>query len=329
MAAASRRRRGDLEVRVANPLISLIPPTLVRRFARPYVAGDSLPKGVDAAARLWAERRIQATLDLLAEDISDIGVAQANEETYIQLIDAIADDARFDAERRPSISVKPSSYTLKPLDKYPGGDAPGSREAIERICRHAHERGVNVTVDMESAAWTDFTLELLGDLHREGLQNVGAALQTRLNRTFADIERLPPGCRVRLVIGIYEEPAAIAIDDKIEMKERMLEMARLLLLRGHYVEFAGHDRLYVRHFVDEVAPACGATPEDFEIQMLYGVPRDPMLDDLVARGITCRLYLPFAHGWAMAIAYLRRRLEEYPAMMLLTLADLLHRTKIG
>ena len=30
-----------------------------------------------------------------------------------------------------------------------------------------------------------------------------------------------------------------------------------------------------------------------------------------------RLYVPFAIGWDMAIQYLRRRLDEYPAMMFL------------
>ena len=30
-----------------NPLIRLIPPPLVRFFARPYVAGDSLEKAMD------------------------------------------------------------------------------------------------------------------------------------------------------------------------------------------------------------------------------------------------------------------------------------------
>ena len=38
-------------------------------------------------------------------------------------------------------------------------------------------------------------------------------------------------------------------------------------------------------------------------------------------GVTVRLYVPFALGWDEAIAYLRRRLDEYPAMMFMVARD--------
>jgi proline dehydrogenase len=150
-------------------------------------------------------------------------------------------------------------------------------------------------------------------------------LQSRLHRTEADLDRLPPRIRTRLVIGIYQEPAAIALTDKKEMKERMLALAETLLRRGHYVELATHDEAYVRRFLDEVVPRCGGGAQQCEIQMLFGVPRARLLDDVVRLGVPARLYVPFAIGWDMAIAYLRRRLDEYPAMMLLVLRNWLRR----
>ena len=36
-----------------NLLIRLIPPRLVRFFARPYVAGDSLERAMEVAKKLW------------------------------------------------------------------------------------------------------------------------------------------------------------------------------------------------------------------------------------------------------------------------------------
>jgi proline dehydrogenase len=240
------------------------------------------------------------------------------------MVDAAAGDPRFaSADERPTLSLKPSSYTTDPLDR--GGAAESAREAIFRIADYAAAKGVRLTVDMESRHWTDFTLDTIRDLHRAGHSHVGAVLQSRLHRTRGDLDQLPPGCRVRLVIGIYDEPAAVATTDKRVMKERLIEHAALLLERGHYVEFATHDERFIRRFVDEVVPANGAGRDRFELQMLYGVPRTKLLAAMVARGVRARLYIPFAQSWSLAVRYLRRRLDEYPAMMLLVLKNLLLR----
>ncbi|MCR9248175.1 MAG: proline dehydrogenase family protein [bacterium] len=295
-----------------NPLIRLIPAPLVRFFAKPYVAGDSLAKAMAVVDKLWRDRGLRATLDLLAEDIREPGQAQANVDTYLQMVAAVA-ASDLPADARPTLSLKPSSYTTSPLHE--DGDGAGSFEAIERIVQAAKAKGVQVSIDMEGRHWTDFTLDALERLAAAGHDHVGAVLQTRLHRTAADLERLPAGMRVRLVIGIYQEPADIALTDKPAMKERMLEYAEKLLRAGHYVEFATHDPAYVRRFVDEVVPRADVGPDRFEVQMLYGVPRERLLRDLVDRGFRARLYVPFAVGWDMAIEYLRRRLDEYPAMV--------------
>src|SRR5262249_9660429 len=120
-------------------------------------------------------------------------------------------------------------------------------------------------------------------------------------------------------------PPDVALVDKPAMKRRLLEFAEQLLRRGHYVEFATHDEGCVRRFVDEVVPRCGAGPDRFEVQMLYGVPPERLLGELRQRGVRARLYVPFALGWHMAIQYLRRRLDEYPAMMWLVSKNLIRR----
>ncbi|MFO1053644.1 MAG: proline dehydrogenase family protein [Planctomycetota bacterium] len=307
-----------------NPLIRSIPPFLVRFFARPYVAGDSLAKAMDVAAELRTKRGLLTTLDLLAENISERETVERNVATYLAMVDAAASDPRFagDADR-PTVSLKPSSYTVAPLDK--SGDAAGSAAAVRRIVEHAAQRKVRVTVDMEGRHWTDFTLDLLKDLHAAGHRHVGCVMQTRLHRTEADLDRLPAGIRVRLVIGIYNEPENIALRDKPAMKERMLAFAGKLLARGHFVEFATHDEAIVRRFLEQVVPAAGVGTDRFEVQMLYGVPRDKLLGEVAARGVRARLYVPFALGWPMAIAYLRRRLDEYPRMMLLVARNMLRK----
>lgn len=305
-----------------NPLIRCIPAFLVRFFASPYVAGDSLEKAIAVVGKLHAERGLLSTLDLLAEDIRTPEQAQQNLGTYLRMVDAVA-RCGLPAAALPTVSMKPSSYTTSPLQD--GGDAEGSREAMFAIARRAEEKGVAVTVDMESRHWTDFTLETLQQMHAEGMRHVGAVLQTRLHRTEADLEALPPGMRVRLVIGIYREPAEVALTDKAAMKERMLQFAGQLLKAGHFVEFATHDDVCVRRFLGEIVPAAGVGPDRFEVQMLYGVPRDRFLAELRQKGIRARLYVPFALSWEMAIQYLRRRLDEYPAMALLVSKNLVSR----
>ena len=305
-----------------NPLIRCIPAFLVRFFASPYVAGDSLEKAIAVVGKLRAERGLLSTLDLLAEDIRTPEQAQQNLGTYLRMVDALA-RCGLPAAELPTVSMKPSSYTTRPLQD--GGDAQGSREAMLAIARRAEEKGVAVTVDMESRHWTDFTLATLRQMHAEGMRHIGAVLQTRLHRTEQDLDALPPGMRVRLVIGIYREPADVALTDKAAMKERMLQFAGQLLQAGHFVEFATHDEACVRRFLGEVVPAAGVGPDRFEVQMLYGVPRDRFLADLRQKGIRARLYVPFALSWEMAIQYLRRRLDEYPAMALLVSKNLIFR----
>jgi proline dehydrogenase len=305
-----------------NPLIRCIPAFLVRFFASPYVAGDSLEKALAVVARLHAERGLLATLDLLAEDIRTPDQAQQNLDTYLRMVEAAA-ACPLPPAARPTLSLKPSSYTTSPLQH--GGDAAGSREAILRIAERARERSVGLSIDMESRHWTDFTLATLRELHEQGMRHVGGVLQTRLHRTEKDLDTLPEGMRVRLVIGIYREPADVALTEKPAMKDRMLAFAGKLLERGHYVEFATHDDAYVRRFVEDVVPKSGAGTDRFEVQMLYGVPRERFLADLRRQGITARLYVPFALGWDMAIQYLRRRLDEYPAMVWLVTKNMFQR----
>lgn len=306
-----------------NPLIRLIPAPLVRFFAKPYVAGDSLAKALEACATLWHRDGVLSTLDLLAEDIETQAAADRNIETYLEMVREVAADDRYASEAdRPTLSLKPSSYTTDPLDGE-SGRATGAAQAIERICEAARERGVRVTIDMESRHWTDFTLDLLRDLHAKGHDHVGAVIQSRLHRTEADLDRLPPGCRVRVVIGIYQEPAAVALTDKEAMKERMWAFSNTLLDRGHFVEFGSHDEKWVRRFTEGALERFGA--DRFEIQMLYGVPRAALVEELQQRGVRVRQYVPFALSWDMAIAYLRRRLQEFPTMMFLVAKNWLRR----
>jgi proline dehydrogenase len=299
-------------------LARIVPAPMVRWFARPYVAGDSLDAGLDAAARLWRERGVLVTLDVLGEEVKEKARADANARLYASVIDALSRDARFsDRPTRPSVSLKPSAFTAGGMEE--------ARGPITELARHARDRDVALTIDMEDRRYTDFTIGLAVGLFEAG-HDVGTVLQTRMNRTERDLARIPPGMRLRLVIGIYPEPSDVAIADKAAMKERMVSFARRLLERKVFVEFATHDAPAVERFVREVAPL---DPDRCEVQMLLGVPRTE-LQEGVRKGafgpaLPVRLYVPFADGWDDATAYLRRRMAESPSMAWLVLRNLFGR----
>jgi proline dehydrogenase len=297
-------------------LAKLVPGPLVRWFARPYVAGGSMEAGLAVAHDRLSRFGALTTLDLLGEEVREPFAVIRNVAAYETLVDTLDEDPRFaDVATRPSVSLKPSAFTV---------DAPEAALAhIEALARRATQRQVALTIDMEDRDWTDLTIDWSTGLFAQGL-DVGTVLQTRLHRTEADLARIPPGMRVRLVIGIYPEPPEVALTDKTEMKERMVDYAGALLDAGACVEFATHDEQFLERFLREVAPRA---PERCEIQMLLGVPRRPFARRLLAGefGIVVpfRLYSPFALSWDDATAYLRRRMEESQGMVWLVLRNLL------
>jgi proline dehydrogenase len=310
-------------------LLDLTPAPLVRLFARPYVAGDSLEKGLHVARRLLNDAGLVTTLDLLAEEVRDDARIRANRATYLEMVHSVAADPAFRVPRdRPTVSVKLSSFTTAPCDR--GGDAHGVQEAIEEVAAEARRVGVPLTIDMEDHHWTDLTLKTAIELFRRGF-DVGTVLQTRLHRTAQDLERIPEGMRIRMVIGIYLEPAEIALTEKPKMKQRLLEQSARLLDRGVYVELATHDEAVVRQFFDTVVRPRALGGERYELQMLYGVPRASLLRSVVAGELSpaerapppVRLYVPFATAWDQATAYCKRRLRNNPHMIGYVLLNLL------
>jgi len=301
---------------MAVPRLSrLVPGPLVRWFARPYVAGGSLEAGLAVAHDRLSRFGVLTTLDLLGEAVTRPFQVVENVASTEAIFDALASDPRFaDPATRPSVSLKPSAFTPGPPER--------ARQPIEDLAGRARERGVALTLDMEDRRWTDLTLACATDLFRRG-HDVGTALQTRLERTRRDVEALPEGMRLRLVIGIYPEPEPHAVQDKPTMKERMLAYAARLLERGCRVEFATHDLPCLTRFLDEVAPAA---PGRCEVQMLLGVPRHDFTRRLLAGDLgprlPFRLYVPFARSPGDTTAYLRRRMDESPSMVWLVLRNL-------
>jgi proline dehydrogenase len=219
---------------------------------------------------------------------------------YFRMVDALAGRAHA------SISLKPTQLGIHESEAY-------CLENIRKVIAYAAARRLHVTVDMEDRHFTDVTLRLFKKL-RDEFDNVGTVLQTRLFRTPDDIASLhAKPCRVRICIGIYTEPREAAYQDKPTMKVRLFEQVQQLLDKGHYPEIATHDEPLI-HRCLEYLDKRGCAKNAYEFQMLLGVPRQEIQDQIVRDGRVMRLYVPFAEEWRYAIAYCKRRMAANPMM---------------
>ena len=105
------------------------------------------------------------------------------------------------------------------------------------------------------------------------------------------------------------------------MKARLFDYVQLLLDHGHYPEIATHDEPLIHRCI-EYLDQRGISKDAYEFQMLLGVPRTEMQQEIVKRGQVIRLYVPFAEDWKYAVHYLKRRLAHSPSMALMVMKNL-------
>src|SRR4029077_14289862 len=126
--------------------------------------------------------------------------------------------------------------------------------------------------------------------------NVGIVLQSRLLRTPTDIARLAAGqLWVRMVKGIYLEPAEIAHTQPAPIRAAYVECSRRLLARGARVSFATHDEVLAQELV-ALCRTLSVPRERYEFQVLLGV-REALWESWRAAGERVRVYVPFGPEW--------------------------------
>ena len=322
-------------------IIDTIPIKVVLSLASPYLAGETPEEAIAMAHQLYEKEHYTSTLDILGEDMHSAADCDASVEAYKKLAAAISKRRlpQGREQERMTISLKPSMFSIRAPQGSTHREDPELQRAVERIravTAYAKELGINVTLEAEDQRWTDFQLDTYVGLIEEGFTNLGTVLQSRLFRTADDLLRFDGRMRVRMVIGIYNEPAEISHTDKDTMKDLLVEYARTLLARGVYVEVATHDLDCIHKFFEKVVIPDGIEASRFETQFLHGVPREELqkglvdgsyfsstnfpsanadaLSKLSQSGVVVRKYLPFGPG-NVAGAYCRRRLKENPNMI--------------
>lgn len=270
---------------------------LARRFAARFVAGETVDSAVEATRDL-NRRKITATLDLLGESITRESEAAQARDTYLQMLDRIA-QAKVDS----NVSVKLTQMGFDISEDL-------CLANMTAILEKAKSLGSFVRLDMEGSAYTQRTLDFFCHrlFDRFGA-HTGVVIQSCLRRSEKDIDRLiEMKARVRLCKGAYLELADVAYPDKADVDRAYVRCMERLMERGNYPGFATHDPRIIDH-ARKFAREKHIDPSRYEFQMLYGVRRD-LQDQLRGAGHNMRVYVPFGTQW---YPYLMRRLAERPA----------------
>lgn len=287
--------------------LPLLPRPLMRHFAGKYIAGETLEEEL-AKLRDLAMQGFPGILDILGEGSSDEGHAREAANAYKQAARAIA-SAGLDSY----VSVKPTHFGLLESED-------SALELYRELASECRDLGLFLRVEMEDHPTTDATLRIYEALRGEFGNQVGIVLQARLFRTLKDIDQLAPGpLDVRLVKGIYLEPAEIAHTDHGAISQAYLDCARRLLDRGDVqLRLATHDEPMAHHLL-ELVKEFDLPADRFEFQVLLGV-QEPLWHKWKAAGHTVRVYVPYGPDWR---EYSQRRLRHNPELFKAVVRDVL------
>ncbi|HUR26727.1 MAG TPA: proline dehydrogenase family protein [Planctomycetota bacterium] len=271
-----------------------VPKPVMRVFARNYIAGETLP---DALAKLreLAHDGHPGILDILGEDVTTEAASRAVAAEYMA---AAAELAR--AKLDCYVSIKPTHVGLRLSPAL-------ALKQYAEIAKHLKPLGLFLRVEMEDASTTDATIALFEALRAEH-DNVGIVLQSRLFRTPDDIAALKPGpLSVRMVKGIYLEPAKIAHTEVEPIREAYIACTKQLMARRAKLSLATHDDIMAVKLLPLVT-AAGYAKSEYELQVLLGV-RSELWARWKSEGHTVRVYVPYGPEWK---PYSLRRMRKNP-----------------
>jgi proline dehydrogenase len=282
--------------RVIALTLPLVPKPVVRRVARPYIAGER----VDDLLRI-AEDLNRYGYRVAAAILGEFVTRREESEEAVREYESLL--ARM-GERRIDgyIHVKPTHLGLK-LDKS------FCLENVRALLVAARRQGLFVRMDMEDSPCIDDTLDMYYRLRPE-FDNVGVVIQARMRRSLADVRELAKvKADVRVCKGIYLEPHAIAFTDPELIRRNYALLVEELLGAGSRVAIATHDERLVFE-ASRTVERLGISQERYEFQMLLGV-MTPLRAVVRAAGHPVRVAVPYGPNW---YPYSLRRLRKNPAI---------------
>lgn len=279
-----------------------------RKLTSRFVAGRTLSDGIRVLKKLSSES-ILGTLDRLGENVTSLEDAAVSTNAYLAALSEIEQSVPS-----ATVSIKLTQLGLNFSEQ-------ACRANLRVLVERARITGCCVEVDMESSAYTDRTLRLVTELHRNFEGYVRAVIQAYLYRSEADVRLLcTRGIPMRLCKGAYQESISVAFARKAEVDANYVRLMKFLLTEGRHPAIATHDATILREAALYIKEQ-NIPPDRYEFQMLYGIRRD-VQRELVARGFRLRLYVPYGDAW---YPYFMRRLAERPANALFLAKNLLRK----
>ena len=293
---------------IITKCLPLLPKWFARPFSKPYVAGETIEEALLNIKGLNL-RGLSATVDILGEHVEDAQIASEITSQYCAIYEEI-DKNSLDC----TISVKPTHIGLNI----------SLSEAVANmlsIVKKANEFGNFLRIDMENSDYTEQTFSIYKEC-KNVYDNVGVAIQAYLYRSENDIETLGNNqFNSRICKGIYKESKTIAYQDRVDIRNNFLLLAKTMARKGSFCGYATHDQILIDQLLDWVTNEKIAK-HLFEFQVLFGVPMGGRIDKLIQDGYKVRVYVPFGPDW---FDYSVRRLKENPNIAGYVLSNLFKR----
>lgn len=285
-----------------------------------FLSAPSLSQILAAPAGRYVVARDRATLTgrlrLLAGKGYRTGIEYVGEEaTDPAEVDAVCAEYLALVDEAPEPDRHTSAVQLG-FDLSNVGLLVSRRAAVEntaRILRAAAGKGIGVMISMERSGFVDRIIDVFCELAPDH-PNLGLTVQAHLHRTERDLDTLAAFRRkVRLVKGVYREPAEVALPRGPQLNRRYVDLAGRLLDAGVPLACGTHDAGLLATLDEQ-----GLTGRITELEMLHGSqPR--LLRRYLELGVPCRVAAVYGENWWLHFLH---RLAEYPPNVLTALADL-------
>jgi proline dehydrogenase len=285
--------------KLAAASLPLVPRPIVRRLSRRYIAGEHRADALRAGRKL-EKAGYAITYDVLGEAVKDQQDVNLAVQEYQALLQDIAEEGL-----ELNISLKPTQMGLLLDEKI-------CVEAVEELAQQAKGHGAFIRFEMEDSSTVDATLRVFQQLREAYGETLGCVIQSMLRRSEDDVRTLLKNSgplNVRLVKGIYVEPAEIAFQSPEDVNDSFLRIFRLLLEGGAFVGAATHDSVLIQG-IQKILSELPEAAHRCEIQMLLGV-QEELRQSLREQDFPVRVYIPYGTQWH---PYVVRRLRKNPKL---------------
>ncbi|MCB1826988.1 MAG: bifunctional proline dehydrogenase/L-glutamate gamma-semialdehyde dehydrogenase PutA [Coxiellaceae bacterium] len=300
----------------------------VKVMSEHFVLGRSIEEAVKRSQEL-SKRGYRFSFDMLGEVARTMADADRYFAAYQSAIEVLSHaDVDHDATSGQSISVKLSALYPRYEFLQKESAIPFLTQRLKTLCQQAKAGGLNLTVDAEETDRLEMSLQIIENVFSDpdlrDWEGLGLALQAYQKRAYFAIQflidmakRYGKRLKVRLVKGAYWD-SEIKLTQvggfndyplftrKTSTDVSYLACAKLMLSAQGiiYPQFATHNA----HTVATILTMVEGSGAKFEFQKLQGMGTS-LHDQLIGRGIPCRVYAPVGSHEDL-LPYLVRRLLE-------------------